>query len=141
MSYAIPPPQEKQSTDPKDYKYRIIVAGTRYWADRKLFHETLMEYLTRFDEPVLFISGAAPTGADRLIIDWCKKFKYPCLEMPADWDSLGPGAGYARNADMAEIGTHLLCYWDIVSRGTKHMREVASQKNLFITTIAIEKPQ
>lgn len=141
MKYEIPLPQEQQSLDPKEYKVRIIVAGTRHWCDKPLFHETLIEYLKRFSDPVLFVSGAASTGADRLIVDWCKKFKYPCLEMPAKWDQLGQSAGYVRNTEMAEIGTHLLCYWDIASKGTKHMREVAIQKHLTVTTIAIEKPQ
>ena len=138
MTYEIPKPQDEQSLNPKEYKNRIVVAGTRNWFDKRMFHETLIEYLKRFEEPVLFISGAAPTGADRLIIDWCKKFKYPCLEMPADWDRAGKSAGYIRNAEMAEIGSHLLCYWDLKSNGTKHMREVASEKNMKITTIAIK---
>ncbi len=138
MEYEKPKPQELQSLNPKDYKNRIIVAGTRYWNDKKLFHETLLEYLKRFDEPVLFISGAAPTGADRFIINWCKKYKYPCLEVPADWDSAGKGAGFLRNIEMSQIGTHLLCYWDLKSNGTKQMREVAGQKNIKITTIAIK---
>ena len=141
MKYEIPLPQEQQSLDPKDYKIRIIVAGTRHWCDKPLFHETLIEYLKRFTDPVLFISGAASTGADRLIVDWCKKYKYPCLECPANWEKLGNSAGYARNSEMGEVGTHLLCDWDLVSKGTAHMREISIQKNLFVTTIAIGKSQ
>jgi len=137
MIYEQPKPQEQQSLNPKDYQVRIIVAGTRNWFDKRTFHETLLKYLKRFDVPVLFISGAAPTGADRMIIDWCKKYKYPCLECPADWDNLGKSAGFVRNVDMSEIGTHLLCYWNLISTGTKHMREISSDKNLTITTIAI----
>lgn len=139
MTYAIPSTQELQSLDPKDYKNRVIVSGTRYWTDKKMFHDTLIEYLTRFDSPILFISGANSTGADRLIIDWCKKFKYPCLEVPADWDTQGKGAGYSRNSDMAELATHLLCFWDMISSGTKHMREVAIAKDIKVTTVAIPK--
>lgn len=138
MQYKIPKPQEIHSTNPKDYKVRIIVAGTRGWSDKKLFHETIIEYLERFDEPILFISGAARTGADRFIIDWCKKFKYPCLQVPADWDSNPRSAGYIRNAEMLEVATHLLCYWDAKSRGTAHMRQIASEKLLPVTTILVE---
>jgi hypothetical protein len=137
MTYEQPKSQEQQSLNPKDYHTRIIVAGTRNWFNKKMFHETLLEYLKRFDTPILFISGAAPTGADRMIIDWCKKYKYPCLECPADWDHLGRVAGFTRNSEMADMATHLLCYWDLISPGTKHMREISSNKNLIITTIAI----
>jgi hypothetical protein len=138
MIYNKPKNQEKQSTNPKDYKVRIIVAGTRKWKDKKLFHEIIVDYLERFSEPVLFISGAANSGADRFIIDWCKKYNYPCLEMPADWDTHGKSAGYVRNTEMAEIGTHLVCFWDTVSRGTAHMRTVSSEKHLNIMTVLVK---
>lgn len=138
MTYKIPKTQILQSINPKDYHVRVIVAGTRDWGDKKLFHETLVEYLERFDEPILFISGAARTGADRFIIDWCKKYKYPCLEVPADWDSYGASAGYKRNAEMLQMATHLLCYWDARSKGTAHMRQIASEKPIPVTTVLVE---
>jgi hypothetical protein len=141
MQYVIPPPQCKQSTDPKEYKYRIIVTGTRNWDDKTLFHETLVEYLKRFDEPVLFISKNTPTGADRFIKDWCNKFKYPHLEIPLDWSNLRTSANYAIELDMVSTASHLLCYWDMVSREVKNIKDLATQNNLFVTTIAIEKPQ
>lgn len=138
MTYKLPKTQELQSINPKDYKVRIIVAGTRQWADKRMFHDTLVEYLDRFEDPVLFISGAAASGADRLIIDWSKKYKYPCLETPADWDNYGTSAGYKRNEEMLELATHLLCYWDTKSRGTAHMRQIATAKPIPITTILVE---
>lgn len=138
MSHKTPKPQSNQSTNPKEYNNRIIVAGTRDWTDKRTFHETLLDYLERFDEPVLFISGAARTGADRFIIDWCKKYHYPCVEVPADWDRHGKSAGYIRNAAMLEMATHLICYWDTRSRGTAHMREIASEKHIPVTTVLIE---
>lgn len=141
MQYKTPKSQEKQSTNPKDYKIRIIVAGTRKWADKKLFHEVMVDYLDRFDEPVLFISGAAHSGADRYIIDWCKKYQYPCMEMPADWDTHGKSAGYMRNAEMAEIGTHLVCFWDTKSKGTAHMRDIASERHMNVMTVLVESTQ
>lgn len=138
MTHKTPKVQTLQSVNPKDYHVRVIVAGTREWGDKKLFHDTLLEYMDRFNEPILFISGAAKTGADRFIIDWCKKYKYPCLEVPADWDTYGKSAGYLRNAQMLDIATHLLCYWNTKSRGTAHMRQIASEKHIPVTTILVE---
>lgn len=133
----LPKIQIQQSIKLRDYTVRIIVAGSRLYNDRKAFHEEIVEYLNRFDEPVLFISGAASSGADRLIIEWCKKFNYPCLQYPADWDKNGKAAGFIRNAEMAEVATHLLCFYNGVSPGTKDMISVANEKNLIIRVIAI----
>jgi hypothetical protein len=141
MQYKTPKPQENQSNNPKDYKIRIIVAGTRKWTGKVLFHEVITEYIERFNEPILFVSGAARTGADRYIIDWCKKYQYPCMEIPADWDAYGKGAGFIRNAEMLEVGTHLVCFWDGKSKGTAHMRDIASEKLMNVTTVLVELNQ
>lgn len=138
MTHKTPKVQTLQSVNPKDYHVRVIVSGTREWGDKKLFHDTLVEYMDRFNEPILFISGAAKTGADRFIIDWCKKYKYPCLEFPIDWDSYDKSAGYVRNQQMLDMATHLLCYWDTKSRGTAHLRQSASEKPIPVTTILVE---
>lgn len=125
-----PQTQEQQSLNPKEYDYRVIVAGSRGYDNRREFHKVLCAYLERFDGPVLFISGKAPTGADDLIIRWCEKFKYPCLKMPADWDTNGKRAGYLRNAEMAKVGSHLLAFYDGQSRGTGHMIDTAIKEGL-----------
>ena len=145
-----PAPQQEQSLNPKDYKNIVIVAGTRGFNDLKKFHAVLVAYLERFEGPVLFVSGAAASGADRLIIQWCDKFRYPCLLMPAEWetrDSEGNlvknrGAGFARNAKMADVGTHLLCFFDGASPGSAHMIDVAMRKALAvkIVNITVETP-
>lgn len=125
-----PPKQTQKSLDPKEYLIRIVVCGTRNYNDRHKFHSVLLEYLETTESPVLFISGAAPSGADDLIIRWCLKFNYPCLEVPADWDRLKKGAGFERNARMSKIATHVLAFWDGRSPGTKHMLELATNLSL-----------
>lgn len=135
----IPKTQEVQSLNPRDYETRIIVAGSRGYDNRIDFHKVLCAYLERFDTPILFVSGKAPSGADDLIIRWCKKFKYPCLEKPADWNSLGKRAGYVRNAEMAKIGTHLLAFHDGQSPGTGHMIEEALKEGLHAKIIYINQ--
>lgn len=133
----VPKRQEMQSINPKDYAHRIIVAGSRHYNDLAEFHKVVTMYLERFDKPVIFISGKAKTGADDLIIRWCKKFGYPCAEYPADWDT-GKGAGYVRNALMGSIATHLLAFYDGQSRGTKHMIEEGMKRNLAVKIIMIK---
>ena len=124
-----PKPQQRQSLNIKDYTNRIIVAGTRGYNDRLFFHNSIIEYLDNFTEPVIFISGAAANGADRLIIEWSNKFNYPCKQYPANWSN-GKGAGYRRNEEMALIGTHLLAYYDGASPGTSHMLNISNMNNI-----------
>lgn len=141
----IPSPQKQQSLTPRDYEHRIIVAGSRGFKDIQLFHRVVCAYLESFDAPVLFISGAAPTGADHLIIQWCKKFGYPCLEMPAEWETLGEdgivtknrGAGFIRNTKMAELGTDLIAFFDGKSPGTTHMIDTAMKKGLCVKVLTV----
>ena len=40
---------------------------------------------------------------------------------------------------MLELATHLLCYWDTKSPGTAHMRQIASEKLIPVTTILVER--
>lgn len=138
-AYRVPKPQEKQSTSVEDYKHIVVVFGTRGYSDRKQFHEELMNYLDLFEgEPVLFVSGAAKSGADDLIIRWCKKYKYPCKLMPADWDTHGKAAGFIRNTEMAKIATHGLGFWDGESRGTKQMKDELKYYELSFRIVKID---
>ena len=143
------------SLNPEDYEIRIIVAGSRGYNDRRQFHEVLTDYIKQFDKPFLFISGKASSGADELIIRWCKKFSHPCKEMPADWENLdvphpviktradgkqyNAHAGHDRNLAMARIATHLLVFYDGKSTGTRNMLSLAKQFKLITTTILIGK--
>jgi len=120
----VPKPQVQQSLNPKDYKVRIVVFGTRHYNNRKEFHHELMEYIEQFEgQDILFISGDAKSGADYLIIRWCLKFGYPCKRMPADWDNDGKAAGFIRNTEMAKISTNGLGFWNGHSNGTGQMLE------------------
>ena len=120
--YRVPRPQKEQSTNPCDYKVIIVVFGSRGYRNKKEFHEELMSYLDHFpDQPILFVSGAAPSGADDLIIRWCRRFHYPCLLVPADWDKYKKAAGFIRNTEMAKLATNGLGFWDEESPDTKQM--------------------
>jgi hypothetical protein len=115
-----------------EFDQRIIVAGTRYFEDIGLF-DSLMDdeaALYKTKGSFMFISGAAKTGADALVIEWCKKRGYPYAVFPADWDAHGKSAGYVRNAEMAKHLTNLTVFWDGKSNGTKHMIECAVEKGV-----------
>jgi hypothetical protein len=107
----------------------VIVAGSRNYDDYATFSGYISRMVERNkDKKILFISGAAKTGADRLIINYCKEHNLPCKEYPADWDNLGKGAGYARNVEMSKVATHLIAFWDGKSKGTEHMIDLAIKR-------------
>ncbi len=145
-----PKPQEQQSLEVRDYRVVVCVAGTRRFNDRRLFHEKILEFLELQDEPVLFLSGAAPSGADDLIIRWCKKFIYPCKKMPADWNNEKGrpnfnkrAAGFVRNEEMAVLCTHLIAFFDGNSPGTTDMidRCEAKKRHIQVFTIHMEESE
>ena len=132
-------PQELQSLDLSQYDVRICVNGTRHWADKRTFHQVMIEVLEDIPEGtnIIFISGDASTGADAMIISWSRKFGFPCKRMPADWDASPRGAGYIRNAQMAECMSRLISFWDGVSKGTKHLIDLAITRNLPVRIVEI----
>jgi hypothetical protein len=124
------------------YDAIIVVAGSRNFNNYDLFVECLEERLLRedlVDLPLIcFVTGKASKGADDMIIRWCRENGFPWAEFPADWEGQGRGAGYKRNADMAQVGTHLIAFWDGDSRGTRHMFKLCEQKGLSVTVNLVD---
>jgi len=59
--------------------------------------------------------------------------------MSADWDKYGKSAGYKRNEEMAiyskEDNGVLIAFWDEVSKGTKHMIDLANKHGLKVFVV------
>lgn len=129
-----------QHDELKNYKYRICVAGTRRWNDYPFLVSAVFSYLKEFDikkEDLVFISGDADSGADKLIIDFAIEHGFYWTSFVADWDNLdvenvriktnGRGkdynalAGFNRNEEMAEVLNRLITFYDGVSPGTRDM--------------------
>ena len=77
------------------------------------------------------VSGTA-RGVDRLGEQWAAENNIPITRFPADWNQFGKSAGYIRNEAMAEYAEALLAIWDGVSKGTGHMIDIATMKDLEI---------
>ncbi len=119
------------------FDHRIIVAGTRGFNDYEYFSKKIKEIISDIEGNFIFYSGMASSGADKLIIDFCKKEGYLYHPYPADWDRFGKGAGFIRNGMMAATGTWLIAFHDGVSPGTSHMIKVAKEHGLRILVINI----
>lgn len=108
---------------------RLIIAGSRDFNDSKLLEEEVLHFLEGSTGAVEVLSGCAK-GADTLGEELAKKFGLVCHKMPADWSTHGKAAGYKRNEAMADRATHCIVFWDGQSRGSKHMWDIATRKNL-----------
>lgn len=115
------------------------MAGTRDYSDYEYFDRAMCQYMRDVigNRTVIFISGMAKTGADNMILDWANARGYPVVPKPANWKrfkELGKVkiAGMVRNNEMAKLGSHLVVFYDGVSRGTKNMLDCAKKRGLEI---------
>jgi hypothetical protein len=126
-----------------DYKEasRVIIAGGRDFDDYKYMSSELTEL---FENSAYFkgitikiISGMAK-GADSLAIRYADEHKLTKILFPANWKAYPRIAGFLRNNDMLSIATHLIAFWDGKSRGTKHMIDFMTNKNLPVKIVEYE---
>ena len=116
--------------------FKVIIAGTRDFADYKLLKDKCDAILQnrRNHCNIVVVSGTA-RGADRLGERYARERGYRIDRYPADWDRDGNSAGPIRNAKMADNAHALIAFWDGRSRGTKNMIETAKAKGLMVRTI------
>ena len=111
--------------------YKIIIAGGRDFMDYNLLKEKTNKILQekKVTHKIVIISGCA-RGADTLGLRYASENAFDVEEYPADWDKYGKKAGYVRNVEMAENADSLIAFWDGKSKGTKHMIDIATERNL-----------
>ena len=93
--------------------YKVIIAGTRTFADYPLLCSSCDKYLSQKGQThdIIIVSGTA-RGADRLGEQYASERGYQVQQFPADWEKNGRAAGYMRNADMANYSDALIAFWD-----------------------------
>lgn len=84
------------------------------------------------------VSGTA-RGADQLGERYAAERGLSIKRFPADWDRDGKSAGYLRNVRMAEYADAAIVFWDGVSKGSKHMVDVAKKKGLPVRVVRYNK--
>jgi hypothetical protein len=84
------------------------------------------------------VSGTA-RGVDQLGEEWASCYQIPIKRFPADWNKYGKSAGYKRNVQMAEYANALIAIWDGESKGTKHMIDIAKNKELKVFVVFCPK--
>jgi hypothetical protein len=117
----------------------LAIVGSRTFNNYDMF----CKYVNKIKNIKLIISGGAK-GADAFAKRYAEENNIPLKEYLADWDRYGKRAGYLRNVDIVTSSTHVLIYWDLISKGTKHDIDLAEQYNkpyivININTGKIEK--
>lgn len=113
--------------------FKVIIAGSRDFNDYDRLAERMDFYLQN-QSAVEIVSGTA-RGADKLGENYAAESRLPVARFPAKWDLYGRSAGYKRNAVMADYADALVAFWDGASRGTKHMINLAKEKNLKVRIV------
>lgn len=122
---------------------RIVIAGSRDFNDYELLKREVLNIVKHDNRPkdyVKVISGGA-RGADTLGEQFAKEFGLEIKRFIPDWDGLGKRAGYVRNAEMAKFAVKdgnygvLVAFWDGISKGTKHMIDLANKHGLEVHVV------
>lgn len=103
---------------------RLLVCGSRLWADYAKVEEVLGRVTADVDEVVL-IHGAA-RGADRMAADVARKRGWTVESHRAEWERAGRGAGMARNRRMLLTGRpdFVVAFIDERARPSKGTRDM-----------------
>lgn len=105
---------------------RIIVCGSRTWADEA----AIRERLHGLPPESTIVHGNAP-GADRMAAKVAHVLGLEVERHDAQWGTYGKQAGIIRNREMAALGADAcFAFWDGVSRGTAHMIREARQRGI-----------
>ena len=117
-------------------EFRVIIAGGRQFNDYGLLSAKCDGILSqkRVTHKIVIISGTAK-GADTLGERYARERGFTLRQFPADWDQFGKSAGYLRNCQMADNADALIAFWDGESPGTRHMVDIARERNLAVRVI------
>lgn len=109
--------------------YRVLVTGSRDWADEApILHAMTEARISAVKDPqeMVLVSGACPTGADRIAEELAAALGWAIERHPADWNQFGKAAGPIRNNEMVKAGADIcLAFMNPGSRGTLHCSQVA----------------
>lgn len=115
---------------------RLMITGSRTWTDRAAIKEALREWWesTGRNPDAVLVSGACPTGADRICEEVWEANGLTVERHPANWKPNGPNgpvnrrAGFDRNMAMADTGPdYILGFRHNDSRGTTHAYTYATK--------------
>lgn len=113
-------------------KIRLAVVGSRSIGNYDLVKEkinSIIESLCAEDDCNIHILSGGALGVDSLAIKYAKEKGLHYEEIFPNWGLHGKGAGFVRNAKIAEECDYLLCIWDGKSKGAKHTYDLVKKSD------------
>jgi hypothetical protein len=109
----------------------LIIAGGRDFIDYELLKFEVDKFIAETYCPfdVIIVSGHA-LGADTLGEDYADENGLQKIIKKAKWKKYGLSAGFKRNLELADNGSHLIAFWDGLSDGTKSMIDIANERGI-----------
>ena len=109
---------------------RILITGSRTWENTDTIFGALWGAQEEIGDFTL-VSGACPTGADRICEDAARRAGMPIERHPADWKTHGRRAGFVRNAEMVNLGADLcLAFIRDNSKGASMTADLAQKAGI-----------
>ena len=122
-----------------DKELRVIIAGSRDFTNYDFLsnqvHLILNAYKATNDNLNITIISGNARGVDQMGERFAKNNNLNLKMFPANWDKYGKSAGYLRNEEMLNYAMNesypiLIVFWDGISKGTKHMIDIADKKQV-----------
>lgn len=109
---------------------RVLITGSRTWDDTDAIIGALWGTREELGDFTL-VSGACPTGADRLCEEAARRAGMPIERHPADWKTHGKRAGFVRNAEMVNLGADVcLAFIRDGSKGASMTADLAEKAGI-----------
>lgn len=119
---------------------RIIISGSREFNNYEIIENKILDIIRKLNSntsSIEIVSGGC-RGVDKCAEMFAYRNGFKFTEFPADW-SLGKRAGYLRNKQMAEYASELngvlIAFWNMKSKGTKMMIDLARRYGLDVYII------
>lgn len=112
--------------------FRILITGSRSWDDIEYIRATFAQLAKEIRNDITLVSGACPTGADRLGEIVAAELGWDIERYPANWNQHGRSAGFIRNTEMVETNPDLVvAFIRNKSKGATMTANLSKKKELF----------
>jgi hypothetical protein len=134
--YSTPGAPARYVPEPATGTRRVIVTGSRDWADAAVVRTALTRAWRDGGQPLVVVHGACPTGADAIADAWAVEHEHCGITVerwPANWRTFGRAAGPARNTAMVAKGADLVLAFPLGrSAGTRGCIAAARRAGLHV---------